>query len=156
VIQVEIPGWKNLRIENIVLDLNGTISQGGKVSRGTKTRIAHLASNASLFVLTADTRGNVRRLLDGFQVEIKILTSKSEKQEKGDFVRSLGNEKVAYIGNGANDELAMKKPGLSICVMGKEGCYTPTALNSHIIVPTINDALDLLLFPERIVATLRR
>ena len=155
-IQVEIPGWKNLRIKNIVLDLNGTVSQGGRISRGTRTRIDCLAQRAALFVLTADTRGDVRRLLDGFQVEIKILTSKSEKQEKGDFVRSLGNEKVAYIGNGANDELAMKSSELSICVMGKEGCYTPTALNSHILVPTINDALDLLLFPEWLLATLRR
>lgn len=152
----EIPGRKTLRIEYIVMDLNGTIAQGGRIARGTKKRIVHLAQKADLFVLTADTRGNAGNLLAGFPVTINILASGNERLAKADFVKRLGCEKVVYIGNGANDELAMKASGLGICVMGKEGCYTPTALVSDILVSTINDALDLLLAPRQLVATLRR
>ena len=155
-IKVEIPGWETFQIEYLVMDLNGTFSQGGKVCRGTKTRIAQLSFLATLFVITADTRGNAGRLLKNFPVEIKILNSKNQNKEKRDFIKFLGSEKVIYIGNGANDELASQLSRLSICIIGKEGCYTPTALKSHILVPSINDALDLIIFPERLVATLRR
>ncbi len=152
----EIPGRENLRVEYIVMDLNGTISQRGTIAKGTKERILKLAQKTDLFVLTADTRGNAGNLLEGFPVAIKILASENEGQEKADFVKHLGSKKVVYIGNGANDERAMRSSGLGICVMGKEGCYTPTALVSQVLVSTINDALDLLLFPEQLVATLRR
>jgi len=156
VVIAEIPGRENLRIEYVVMDFNGTIAQRGRVGKGTKERILQLAQKADLFVLTADTRENAGSLLKGFPVTIAILASGDEKLEKADFVKHLGSEKVVYIGNGANDELAMKASGLGICVMGKEGCYTPTALASHIMVATINDALDLLQSPEQLVATLRR
>jgi soluble P-type ATPase len=152
----DIPGRGALRVEYVVMDLNGTISQRGRIAKGTKERILKLARKADLFVLTADTRGNAETLLEGFPVGIKTLASENEGQEKADFVKDLGGEKVVYMGNGANDELAMKSAGLGICVMGKEGCYTPTALVSHILVSTINDALDLLLFSQQLVATLRK
>lgn len=151
----EIPGREDLRVECIVMDLNGTISQRGHIAKGTKERIRRLAQKANLFVLTADTRGNASDLLEGFPVTMKILASENEGQEKADFVKHLGSEKVVYIGNGANDERAMKAAKLGICVMGNEGCYTPTALVSQILVPTIDEALDLLLFPKQLVATLR-
>jgi len=156
VISAEIPGRENLRIEHIVMDLNGTISQRGRIAEGTKERILQLAKKADLFVLTADTRRNAGSLIKGLPVTMEILASGDEGKEKADFVQHLGTEKVVYIGNGANDELAMKASGLGICIMGKEGCYTPTALVSDILVATINDALDLLLAPQQLVATLRR
>jgi len=31
-ISISIPGWGNMEIENIVLDLNGTIATDGKIS----------------------------------------------------------------------------------------------------------------------------
>jgi soluble P-type ATPase len=155
VVIAEIPGRGTLRIEYIVMDLNGTISQRGRIAKGTKERILKLGQETDLFVLTADTRGNAGNLLEGFPVAIRILSSQNEGREKAAFVKHLDSEKVVYIGNGANDELAMKLSGLGICVMGKEGCYTPNALVSDILVSTINDALDLLLFPQQLVATLR-
>ena len=110
----------------------------------------------SLIVLTADTRGIARALLDGFPVDVHILTSNRETEEKEAFVRTLGAQGIAYIGNGANDERAMQASDLGICIMGSEGCFSRTAMSADILVPSIQDALDLFLFPERLLATLRR
>jgi len=49
-----------------------------------------------------------------------------------------------------------KEAALSICILGEEGTAVNALLNAHIIVNNINDALDLFLFPKRLVATLRR
>ena len=38
-ITVKIPGWGNMEIENIVLDLNGTIATDGKISSEVKLRV---------------------------------------------------------------------------------------------------------------------
>ena len=38
VISISIPGWGNMEIENIVLDLNGTIATDGKISSEVKEK----------------------------------------------------------------------------------------------------------------------
>jgi len=45
---------------------------------------------------------------------------------------------------------------LAIALVGREGCSVETLMQADIVCPTIGDALDLLLTPRRIVATLRR
>ena len=153
---IDIHGWKRLDLDHCVIDLNGTLSQAGTIASGVKERMVRLASRVFLVVLTADTRGIARDLLEGFPVEVHILTSKRETEEKEAFVRTLGEEGVAYIGNGANDELAINTSALGICIMGAEGCFSRTAVRADVLVPSIQEALDLFLFPERLLATLRR
>jgi soluble P-type ATPase len=153
---IDVHGWQRLGIDYCVIDLNGTLSQAGVISSGAKDRMERLASVVSPIVLTADTRGIARSLLKGFPVDIHILVSSKETEEKEAYVRSLGAERVAYIGNGANDELAMQAAALGICIVGTEGCFSRTALGADVLVPSIHEALDLFLFPERLLATLRR
>jgi len=43
----------------------------------------------------------------------------------------------------------------SICVIGKEGCCGALLQHCDILVTSIEDALDLLLKPQRLRATLR-
>ena len=127
---IDVPGWKRLDLSSCVIDLNGTLSQAGVISSEAKERMAKLAEHMSLVVLTADTRGIARSLLDGFPVDVHILTSNQETEEKETFVRTLGEPAVAYIGNGANDEQAIKTSALGICIVGTEGCFSRTAMLS--------------------------
>ena len=153
---IDIHGWKKLSLNHCVIDLNGTLSQAGVIAPVAKDRMVRLAKHVSLVVLTADTRGIARALLGGFPVDIHILSSGRETEEKEAFVSDLVAHNVAFIGNGANDEQAMRASALGICIMGTEGCFPRTAMNADVVVPSIIEALDLLLFPERLLATLRR
>jgi soluble P-type ATPase len=56
-IGIDIPGWGNIEIENIVLDLNGTIATDGKIPSEVKEKINSLSKKTKLYILTADTQG---------------------------------------------------------------------------------------------------
>ena len=66
----------------------------------------------------------------------------------------LGARTVAF-GNGANDALMLRKARLGICVMHGEGASLQALLASDVLVASAEEALDLLLKPARLVATLR-
>jgi soluble P-type ATPase len=68
----------------------------------------------------------------------------------------LGSEKVAAIGQGANDAEMLAAAQLGICVMSMEGVAKETLVASDLLTPTILSALELLEKPLRIVASLRR
>ena len=50
----------------------------------------------------------------------------------------------------------LKEAALGICVLGGEGASREAIANADLVALHINDALDLLLKPDRLVATLRR
>ena len=64
--------------------------------------------------------------------------------------------KVVAVGNGANDAAMLHKASLGIAVLGGEGLALACLTAADIVVPDIGAALDLLLQPRRILATLRR
>lgn len=49
----------------------------------------------------------------------------------------------------------LKAAGLGIAVCLNEGCATDAILAANIMVTSATDALDLLLYPKRLKATLR-
>jgi len=155
-LNIDIPGWKKLSLEYAVFDLNGTLSQAGVVEAETRRRVELLALHLSLFVLTADTRGSAGGLVRDVPISLHVIASGRETAEKQAFIQSLGADRTAYAGNGANDASALQTACLGICIVGKEGCWGKSAMAADIIVPSIEDALDLFLYPERMVATLRR
>jgi soluble P-type ATPase len=59
------------------------------------------------------------------------------------------------VGNGRNDRLMLQVAGLGIVVVQAEGAAVQTALAADILSPDILTALDLLIHPLRLVATLR-
>ncbi len=75
--------------------------------------------------------------------------------EKQLFSEKLGLEHTAAIGNGRNDRLMLQHSALGIITIQTEGAATASLLSADIICTNINDALDLLLHPKRITATLR-
>jgi soluble P-type ATPase len=59
------------------------------------------------------------------------------------------------VGNGANDAEMLAVAALGVAVLGPEGLAQAAWQNTDLIVPDINAALDLLLHPQRLTATLR-
>jgi P-type E1-E2 ATPase len=162
---VEIPGYGQLALEHLVLDLNGTLALDGEVLPGVAERLAALSSHLPVHLLTADTRGrgaataaalgiSLHRLAPGFVVSAQ--PNGDEASQKRAFVESLGAERVAAIGNGANDAEMLAVAALGVAVLGPEGLARAAWQNADLIVPDINAALDLLLHPQRLIATLRR
>jgi len=76
--------------------------------------------------------------------------------QKAEYVRRLGSEKVAAIGQGANDAEMLAAAQLGICVMSMEGVAKETLLASNLIAPNILSALELFENPKRMIASLRR
>jgi P-type E1-E2 ATPase len=152
-IEVVMPGRRRIRIRHVVFDFNGTLAADGKLVRGVGVRITRLASSAEVVVLTADTFGTARRALRDLPVQVRIVRNGAEKRR---IVTGLGGESVAAIGNGSNDVAMFKAAALGIAVIGAEGAAAELLDAAAIAVRDINDALDLLLKPRRLVATLRR
>ena len=71
-------------------------------------------------------------------------------------MRSLGAEKVAAIGNGSNDALMLKEAAIGIAVMGDEGVSVEALQAADIFIASAIDAFNLLEYPTRLVATLRK
>ncbi len=153
VIAVQIPSKRQpLKIERVVLDFNGTLAVDGKIIRGVATRLRRLAKLVHVTVMTADTYGNAARAMSGLPVEVQVIRRGAEKRRA---VESLASKNVAVIGNGINDIPMFRAAKLSIAVVGDEGAASELLRASTIIVTDINDALDLLLMPNRLIATLR-
>ncbi|HZY44758.1 MAG TPA: HAD hydrolase family protein, partial [Anaerolineae bacterium] len=60
------------------------------------------------------------------------------------------------IGNGANDVEMLKAAAIGIAVLGREGTASEAIAAADIVTLNVIDAIDLLLNPKRLVATLRR
>jgi len=83
------------------------------------------------------------------------VTAGQEAEQKERFVRDLGVESVIAIGNGANDAGMLAAAGLGIAVLGEEGTAVSALLAADIVSRTISEALDLMLTPKRLLASLR-
>ena len=152
---IDIPNFKKLTLKHIVLDYNGTIAKDGILKKELHTLLPQLSEVYKVHVITADTFGTVHEQLAGFDVTVKCLESKNHTQEKADYLFTLGQSTCAAVGNGNNDAKMLKLAPVSVAIIGDEGCCTSTMLLSNVIVHSITDALELFLFPKRLIATLR-
>lgn len=154
-LELSIPGREALQLENLVLDYNGTLALDGKLLMGVADRLVELAERLDIHVITADTFGLAAVELGSLPVTLQIIGKGDQAAAKLNLVESLGAGRVAAVGNGANDALMLKRAALGICILGAEGAATPTLLASDVVVRSPGDALDLLLHPGRLAATLR-
>ncbi|WP_148688715.1 HAD family hydrolase [Methanopyrus sp. SNP6] len=156
-IEVEIPGRGELRLEHLVLDYNGTIASGGKLLESVVEPLQELTEIVHVVVASADTYGTVENELNGAELDIEIyrVSAGNEREDKAELIEELGPEVCAAVGNGANDELMLKRAALSICVIGPEGACSKTLLSADVVVREPREALELLLDPKALRATLR-
>jgi soluble P-type ATPase len=154
-VQLEIPGFGALRLEHLVLDYNGTLAIDGRLIPGVKARLARIARSLRVHVITADTFGKARSSLRGVECSLEILKRGGEDHAKAALVRRLGPSRVACIGNGRNDRLMLRGAALGIATIQREGAAAETLRAADVVVHDIRDALDLLIRPRRLIATLR-
>jgi P-type E1-E2 ATPase len=152
---VSLPGRGSHDLQNLVLDMNGTIALDGKLIDGVADRISRLKSLMQVFLITADTHGGAAGVAETLSVETLILDPGGEPEQKLALIHRLGAAGTVTVGNGANDVLMLRESALGICVLGPEGAATEALLAADVLAPTIQAALDLLLHPQRLVATLR-
>lgn len=152
---LEIPGRGKLLLRHLVLDYNGTLAFDGVLLPGVSERLESLSRHLHIHVITADTFGLVREQLNDLDVTLKILSAKNGAEEKEEYVISLGSAGVVAMGNGYNDRLMLQRAELGVAIIGHEGAASQTLLSADIVARDIQNALDLLLNPQRLIATLR-
>jgi soluble P-type ATPase len=155
VIKIDVPGFGLLRLEHLVLDFNGTLAVDGALLPGVAERLLALAPRLSIHVLTADTHGTAALALEGLPCALAVVPPSGQAEAKRRFVEALGAECVVAIGNGRNDRLMLEAARIGIAVMQREGAAAETLAEAGVVVPAIEDALDLLAHPLRLVASLR-
>jgi soluble P-type ATPase len=154
-IEITIPDYSRLQIEHLVLDYNGTLACDGCLLPGVSSLLDRLNVFLRIHILTADTFGSVRKTFAESRHTVSVLAAGNEAEEKADYVRKLGSKAVVCIGNGRNDRLMLKEAALGIAVLQKEGTSIDALLSADLIIPDIRAALELLLHPQRLIATLR-
>ena len=135
--KTQIPGWGELEIKNLILDFNGTIAKDGKVLEGVKELLGKIHEAGIV------------------PVHVKIFGSDTVARDKRCLCQELGCRNTASIGNGRNDIQVFPASVLSIAVIGNEGAFTKSAMLADVLVNDVCQALELLLSPNRLIATLR-
>ena len=154
-ITIDIPGFRKLELKHLVLDYNGTIALDGRPLEGVKRRMEALSAKLDIHVLTADTFGVVKEELSDFPCTVSVVASAREDIAKQTYVEALGIDHTVSIGNGRIDCLMLSVSALGITVMLEEGAASQAVMAADVCCTTIASALDLLLNPLRLVATLR-
>ena len=155
-IKVAIPGRGNYKFEHLLLDLNGTIALDGEIIKGVEDRLRQLSSLLNISIVTADTHGSARWLEQELKLDISRIAPGEEGTQKLSLVQQLGKQSTICVGNGSNDAPMLEESALGICVSGGEGLSVEAIMHADLVVSNINDALDLLLNPDRLIATLRK
>jgi soluble P-type ATPase len=157
-IAIDIPGFGLRDIRIVVSDYTGTHSRGGSVRPAVRKRLRKLAKLVDLHVITADSFGSAAEELRGITKPYLLRTSRHD-EEKATYVCRFDLTHVAAFGNGNNDRLMLKAVkeggGLAVAVDNGEGCAIDTMLNAHLFIAGAAHAIDLLLDPTRLKATLR-
>lgn len=154
-LEIDIPGYKLLQLQHLLLDYNGTRACDGELLESVDAALTKLANSLHIHILTGDTFGLAQEEVAGFPCELCILSSHDQDSAKLHYLQRLGAENCAAIGNGRNDRLMLKAAGLAIAVAQHEGLAVEALMAADILVPDISVAFGLLLHPLRLIATLR-
>ncbi len=154
-IEVAVPGRDPLRLKYLVLDMNGTLALDGQLLPGVRERLEVLSDQLEIWLISADTHGTLSTIVPTLKVTLRRIEPQAGTAQKGALVEELGATQVAAIGNGANDADMLRRAALGIAVLSPEGLAAACLNAADLLTPNIEAALDLLLHPRRLVATLR-
>lgn len=150
---IQGPQQENIEIKNIVLDLNGTLSASGIVSDKTKAQILTLKKlGYHILLISGDIRGTASDIAKELDIDLFLGKNSEEKAQK---MQALQAEKTAAIGNARIDIGTFQNAKLAIATLQSEGIHTGIIPFVDIIVPNINDALNLFIETQSLEATLR-
>jgi soluble P-type ATPase len=149
-----VPGWGSIKLENLVLDLNGTLTESGDFIPGVIDYLDKMrAEGFRIYILSGDTREALKHGLEKPADAEAVITRTAG--EKRDFVESIGADRTVCVGNGNIDVEMFKVAGLSICTIQAEGATLQAMQAADIVVTHINQAFEILIDPSKLIATLR-
>ena len=154
-ISVNIPGFGSVKIKHLVCDYSGTLSVDGVLIKGVKETLNKLAERVQVHILTADTHGKAKAQLENVNCALKIIEEENQHIRKENYVRELDADNVFAIGNGNNDVMMLGAARVGVAVCLDEGVCAEAVNLADIQVNYIEDDLGLLLYPNRLKATLR-
>ena len=155
-IEISIPGGAAFRFQHLVLDVNGTIAKDGNLIDGVAELLKELRARLDIHMITADTHGRQEVINKQLNLTAICIPTQNQIEAKLRFIEGLGADAVVAIGNGANDSAMLERAALGIAIVGPEGAAAKTLLKSDVVVQNIHSALELLLYPKRLMATLRQ
>ena len=155
-IQLDIPGRGSVRLNHLVLDVNGTLAKDGRLLDKVAKPIAALRDRVTIHLLTADTYGRQDNIDLMLGLRAVRIPPGDEGRQKAEYVQQLGAAGVIAIGQGANDAEMLSAAGIGIAVLGDEGLAMAALTSADLVMASIYDALSLLEYPTRLIATLRR
>ena len=151
-INLEMQGGIIRKFTDLVLDYTGTLSMDGFLLLGVAERLETISAGLHITIMTADTFGMAAGQTKDLPVDFRIIRTGIEK---ADAVLVMGGENVIAIGNGRNDVPMMSRAGLRIAVIGPEGASAELVRVADVVVRDICEALELIIHPLRLKATLR-
>jgi soluble P-type ATPase len=154
-IMIDIPGYRRLELDHLVLDYNGTMAVDGVLLPGVSDILRALAAELEVHIITADTFGLAARSLADLPAMLTITPAEGQDLAKLDYITSLDLDRVVAIGNGRNDRRMLAAAALGIVVVQREGASMEALQCGNIVCTSILDALEMLREPRRLTATLR-
>lgn len=151
-LSVSIPGLGELRLEHLLVDVNGTLTNRGESLDGVEARLGRLSGALDIRLVSADTFGT----LDSIAARMNVSAVRaSTGEDKLRLLDELGRDRCAVIGNGSNDALVLEAAALGLAVIGPESASAAALRAADVVCASAADALDLLLDPMALSATLR-
>ena len=154
-ITVTIPGKGKLELKYVVFDVNGTLAVDGQLLPGVPELLNNLKDHLEIHLLTADTHGKQTEIDRILNLKAYRIKAGDEAIQKAEYVENLGQNNTVAVGQGSNDSLMLKSAVIGICTLSAEGSALETLLGSDLVVPDIQSAMELLLNPTRLKASLR-
>ena len=155
-IELNIPGRGRLQLEHLVCDVNGTLALDGTLPVGMVRTLNALKDRLMIHIISADTLGNLLSIERQLKIHAIRIKPQEEAEQKAAYVRELGAEQVAAIGQGTNDAQMLKEAAIGICVLSLEGTAIETIMSADLVMPGIFEALELFDKPLRMVSSLRK
>jgi soluble P-type ATPase len=151
-IRIDIPQRGSIELQHAVFDVNGTLAVDGTLISGVLDRLNALGEQLTLHALTAGTHGNIAELERAVGFPLHIITTGEEKLR---YVEQLGPASVIAFGNGINDVGMLRLAAIGVAILAGEGVATAAWQVADVLALGPVDAIDLVLHPKRLIATLR-
>ena len=153
--EIKISGFGDYNIHNVVFDLNGTLMIDGKISENVEDRIKQLSNLLNVLIASSDIHGNLQDIATELGVKFCRLNPGTTAQQKLEIIQNLGADSTIAIGNGSNDVSMLKAAAIGIAIVGREGGSSKAIDAADFVCSDICDAIDCIINPTRIIATLR-
>lgn len=105
-----------------------------------------------LYLFTGDQRGTASQQAAELGIELMFAKTTAEKAA---CAKKCNFETTVAIGNARIDIGTFENAKIKIATLQKEGIHAAIIKHVDIIIPSINDALDLLINPDSFNATMR-